>query len=129
MHGLPVANGVSALAVVSIARPSPFLTSHAQPEPNWPAAASLNLVLKSAKLPNDLSIAVAIAPVGLPPPLGASELQKKVWFQTCAELLKIFFSLAWPCDALTTSSSDIDSYLVPGANLLRLSTYALWCLP
>ena len=79
---MPTANGVSAFEVVSIAsEPSAFLTSHAQPEPNWPAAASLNLVLKSAKLPNDLSIAVAIAPVGWPPALGASECQKNVWFQ------------------------------------------------
>src|SRR3954467_7194076 len=110
MHFLPAAvNGVSAFAVVSIAsEPSVFLTSHAQPEPNWPAAASENLVLKSAKLPNALSIAPAMAPVGLPPALGASELQKNVWFQTCAELLKIFFSLGWPADALITSSSDID---------------------
>src|SRR5512139_3597585 len=123
MHCLPTANGVSALGVASIASdPSAFLTSHAQPEPNWPAAASENFVLKSAKLPNDLSIACAIAPVGLPPALGAIELQKNVWFQTWAELLKIFFSLAWPCEAFTTSSSDIDAYLVPSANLLRLST-------
>jgi len=74
-------------------------------------------------------IAAAIAPVGLPPALGAIEFQKNVWFQTCAELLKTFFSFAWPCDALTTSSSDIDSYFVPETNLLWLSTYALWCLP
>src|SRR5688572_29853312 len=95
--------------------PSAFLTSQAQPEPNWAAAASENFVLKSAKLPKALSIAPAIAPCGLPPALGASELQKKVWFHTCAELLKIFFSLAWPCEAFTTSSSDIEAYFVPSA--------------
>src|SRR5262245_63950072 len=118
MQRLPVANGVSALDVVSIASaPSAFLTSQAQPEPNCAAAASENLVLKSAKLPNALSIAPAITPDGLPPARGAIECQKNVWFQIWAELLKIFFSLAWPCDALITSSSAIDSYLVPAANL------------
>src|SRR5687767_9067561 len=96
MHFLPAANGVSALLVVSIARPpSAVFTSQAQPEPNWPTAASLNFFWKSLKLPNARSIAAAIAPVGAPPAFGAIECQKKVWFQTCAALLKIFFSLGW----------------------------------
>src|SRR5262245_40031986 len=113
MHVLPAANGVSALLVVSMARPpSEVLTSQAQPEPNWPTAASLNFFWKSAKEPNARSMAAAIAPVGGPPALGAIELQKKVWFQTCAALLKNFFSLGWLYDALMTSSSDIASYFV-----------------
>jgi hypothetical protein len=38
---LPAANGVSAFDVVSIATPpSAFLTSHAQPDPNWLTAAA-----------------------------------------------------------------------------------------
>src|SRR5262245_57536807 len=96
MHVLPAAKGVSALLVVSIARPpSAVLTSQAQPEPNWPTAASLNLVWKSLKVPKALSIAAAIAPVGWPPARGAIECQKNVWFQIWAALLKIFFSLGW----------------------------------
>src|SRR5262245_4982264 len=96
MHFLPAANGVSALLEVSMATPpSSVLTSQAQPEPNWPTAASLNFFWKSPKLPNALSMAAASAPVGLPPALGPIECQKKVWFQTCAALLKIFFSLGW----------------------------------
>ncbi len=71
-----MANGVSALAVVSIASPpSAFFTSHAQPEPNWPTAASLNLVLKSANEPNALSIAALMLPVGSPPAFGARQFQ------------------------------------------------------
>ena len=44
---LPAANGVSAFAVVSIAsEPSAFLTSQAQPEPNWPSGCLGELVLE-----------------------------------------------------------------------------------
>src|SRR5262249_41355409 len=122
-------SGVSAFDVVTIAsEPSAFFTSHAQPEPNWPRAASLNLVLNASKLPNALSIAAATAPDGAPPAFGAMLFQKNVWFQTCAELLKIFLSPS-ARDCVITSSSDRFSYFVPGANLFRLSTYVLWCLP
>src|SRR5689334_8648691 len=96
MHVLPAANGVSALLVVSMATPpSSVLTSQAQPEPNWPTAASLNFFWKSETVPKARVIASASAPDGSPPPLGDIEFQKKVWFQTCAALLKYFFSLGW----------------------------------
>nr|VXZ84024.1 Uncharacterised protein [Klebsiella pneumoniae] len=39
------------------------------------AAASVNLALKSAKLPKDLAIAAASSPSGSPPALGAVQFQ------------------------------------------------------
>lgn len=43
-----------------------------QPAPKFFAAASVNLALKSAKLPKDLAIAAASSPSGSPPALGAA---------------------------------------------------------
>lgn len=66
-------SGVPALLVETITRlPSAFLTSEVQPAPKFFAAASVNLALKSAKLPKDLAIAAASSPSGSPPALGAA---------------------------------------------------------
>ena len=63
-----VVSGVPALLVETIARlPSAFLTSQVQPAPKFFAAASVNLALKSAKLPKDLAIAAASSPSVSPP--------------------------------------------------------------
>ena len=62
--------------VETIARlPSAFLTSQVQPAPKFFAAASVNLALKSVKLPKDLAIAAASSPSGSPPALGARQFQ------------------------------------------------------
>ena len=64
------------MLVETIARlPSAFLTSQVQPAPKFFAAASVNLALKSAKLPKDLAIAAASSPSGSPPALGARQFQ------------------------------------------------------
>ncbi len=47
----------------------------------------------------------------------------EVWFQTCAALLNT------PSDVRTISSRDLPSNAVPLIRLLRLVTYARWCLP
>ncbi len=71
-------------------------------------------VLKPSNEPHFLSIAAASAPAGLPPPPGFMLLQKNVWFQTCAELLKMP-----PEDFLTMSSSFASANSVPLIRLLR----------
>ena len=55
--------------------PSPRFASHAQPEPKWPTAASVNFFTNSAEPPNDFRSASAIAPFGSPPPRGERLLQ------------------------------------------------------
>jgi len=52
-----------------------------------PTADVVNAFLKSSNEPHFDLIASASAPVGSPPPLGVRQFQKKVWFQTWAELL------------------------------------------
>src|SRR5262245_16070987 len=79
--------GRSALAVCITSSAPPLSTSQAQPDPNWVVAACANLSLKSSYEPNALLILSATAPEGAPPPPGAMQFQKKVWFQICAELL------------------------------------------
>jgi hypothetical protein len=68
-------------------RPLPSWTSHAQPEPNWVLAASVNSSRKAWTDPKALLIASASSPDGSPPPVGLRQFQKKVWFHTWAALL------------------------------------------
>src|SRR5690606_30058069 len=110
--------GLAALLACSMAsEPSLFFTCQAQPEPNRVTAFLLNSFLKFSKEPNAWLIASASAPVGMPPPLGFMQFQKKVWFQTWAALLKMP-----PEEFMMMSSRDMFSNWVPGINLLRLST-------
>src|SRR5690606_9221555 len=97
--------------------PSLFFTSQVQPEPKLVTALLVNCSLNLSKEPNALSIASATLPLAAPPPLGLRQFQKKVWFQTCAALLKMP-----PEEPFTTSSRDLPSNSVPGTSLLRLST-------
>ena len=71
------------------------------------AAAVLNSSLNLSKPPKSRVMAAARSPVGAPPPCGFIEFQKKVWFHTCAALLKTpVFELSWYV-ALMISSSDL----------------------
>src|SRR6516162_6893095 len=84
----PSASGLTAFGVAVILSLPPSATSHAQPLPNCPTAAALNCSLNLSSPPQSRSIACATWPLGEPPPLGFMLLQKKVWFHTCAALLK-----------------------------------------
>src|SRR5690606_27502261 len=115
-----VVSGVPALLVLTMStEPSGFFTSQVQPEPKLPTAALLNSSLNFSKEPHFLLIASASAPLGAPPPLGDMEFQRKVWFQTCAALLKMP-----PEDLRMMSSSEAFSNSVPLIRLLRFVTYA-----
>ncbi len=71
-----------------------------------------------------------MSPCGLPPPpSGVMQFQKKVWFHTWAALLNTPALAASPAVAVMISSSGLSARSVPSTSLLRLSTYALWCLP
>jgi hypothetical protein len=83
-----VVSGVPAAPMLTIStEPSAFLTSQVQPEPKLPTAEAWKALLNSANEPHLASIAAASAPAGAPPPAGFRQFQKKLWFQTCAELL------------------------------------------
>src|SRR5262245_9550210 len=100
--------------------------SHAQPEPNRPTPAALNLVLKSSTLPNALLIACATLPVGAPPPFGPMIFQNIEWFQCPPPLLRTAVRMFSGTIAQLLASSS--SRLLParsGADsraLLRLVT-------
>ena len=55
--------------------------SHAQPLPNLVIAAWANSSFMDSNDPNDSSIALAISPLGVPPPLGHMVFQNIEWFQ------------------------------------------------
>ena len=98
--------------------PSAFFTSQVQPEPKLPTADAWKAFLKSSKEPHLALMASASAPVASPPPLGFMLLQKKVWFQTWAELL-----YTPPAGAfLMMASRSRFSYSVPLIRLFRLVT-------
>ena len=69
------------MAVLVTSSLSPFLTSHAQPEPKRVLAAVSNFSLKASKEPKVESMALARLPVGLPPPLPAGPRisQNRAW--------------------------------------------------
>src|SRR5205823_9433590 len=118
----PSDSGLTAFGVRVIDSLPPLATSQAQPLPNWPTAAALKSSLNLARPPRSRSIAWATLPVGLPPPCGFMQFQKKVWFHTCAALLKMpaleaSLALAW-----TISSSDWFSIGEPLTRLFRLVT-------
>src|SRR5215471_13379490 len=81
MAVLPSISGVSWFGVLVIDSLPPSLTSHAQPDPNRPAAAAANCSLNFAKSPNALLIAVASFPEGSPPLPGPMSSQNIEWFQ------------------------------------------------
>src|SRR5690606_34189110 len=84
-----VVSGVPALLVLTMStEPSGFFTSQVQPEPKLPTAAVWNCFLNSSNELHFFSIAALSAPEGSPPPPGFMQSQKKVWFHTCAALLK-----------------------------------------
>src|SRR6266545_4522009 len=67
----PSVVGLSWLAVeVTWSLPLPSRTSQAQPEPKRLTPASMNAALNASNEPKVESIALAISPVGAPPPLG-----------------------------------------------------------
>src|SRR5688500_3288322 len=108
-----VVSGVPALLVLTTSTlPSPFFTSQVQPAPTLPTAPLLNASLKASNEPHFDLIASASAPAGWPPPPGFMQFQKKVWFQTCAALLK-----TPPCALRMMSSRLAFSNSVP---LIRL---------
>jgi len=93
-----------------------------------PAAAELSdrcgfeLFLELSSPPQSRSIACATWPLGEPPPLGFMLLQKKVWFHTCAALLKTpVLDVSLYVD-LMMSSSDWFSAGEPLTRLLRFVT-------
>jgi hypothetical protein len=53
--------------------------TQAQPLPNRPTAAALSCSFSLSKLPNELLIASAIAPVGAPPAFGPMICQNIEW--------------------------------------------------
>ena len=111
------ANGVIAFDVVVILSSSPSCTSHAQPLPNWPAAASANFFLNARNEPNEASMRViSSSSAGSPPPLGVSDFQNMSWFQTWAALLKILAPAGANADSKITSSRLICSSGVPWTN-------------
>ena len=55
--------------------------------------------------------------------------QKKVWFHTCAALLKTGCLSGLPATAMITSSRLLPSRSVPATSLFSVSTYVLWCFP
>ncbi len=57
---------------------SPSCTSHAQPEPNWATAASLNCALNASTEPKEEDSASEMACGGGPPPPGFMHIQKKL---------------------------------------------------
>src|SRR3546814_4488364 len=125
----PLAFGVSALPVPTIFSSLPSFTSHSQPLPNWPTPLALNSSLNLSKLPKALSMAPASAPLGLPPPPGFMQFQKKVWFHTWAAWLNRVPELD-----LMISSSDLLALSVRSEehtselqSLMRIS-YAVFCL-
>src|SRR3546814_5093131 len=87
--------------LVIASEPSAFCTSQAQPEPKVPTAVSVNCFLKSSTPPNCLTKASVNFLPGAPC-FGVRQFQKKLWFQTCAALLKIL-----PDDFLMMSSIDM----------------------
>src|SRR3546814_11955499 len=100
--------------LVIASEPSAFCTSQAQPEPKVPTAVSVNCFLKSSTPPNCLTKASVNFLPGAPC-FGVRQFQKKLWFQTCAALLKIL-----PDDFLMMSSIDMFSNSVPAISLLPL---------
>src|SRR3546814_4425553 len=66
---------------------------------------------------SDLSMAPASAPLGLPPPPGFMQFQKKVWFHTWAAWLNRVPELD-----LMISSSDLLALSVPAISSLVLLT-------
>ena len=93
--------GLSWLAVeVTASLPSLPQTSQAQPEPNRVAPALAKASLNAAKPPSSPVMAVAIAPVGSPPPPGFMICQKSEW-------------LAWPPPLFRTAVR------IPSGNTFR----------
>src|SRR6218665_3966571 len=83
-----VVSGVPAAPVLTMSTlPSGFLTSQVQPEPKLPTALLTKACRKAAELPHLALIAAASATAGSPPPSGAMQCQKNVWFQIWAALL------------------------------------------
>src|SRR3546814_7427441 len=83
-------------------------------------------LFRSSKLPKALSMAPASAPLGLPPPPGSMQFQKKVWFHTWAAWLNRVPELD-----LMISSSDLlarsEEHTSELQSLMR-SSYAVFCL-
>lgn len=58
-------------------------TSQTQPDPNNVRAASMNFSLKFVNEPKSFSICSRRPSLGISPPPGCMDSQKKSWFQTC----------------------------------------------
>src|SRR5690606_39729818 len=72
--------GLSWLGVFVTTRlPSTSMTSHAQPDPNWPRPAVSTASFIAATSPNSAAIASARAPVGSLLPPGVISSQNIVW--------------------------------------------------
>src|SRR4029077_8664857 len=80
--------GVALFGVESMASFPSFTTSHAQPEPNRPRPAALNLSLNPAKDPKLELIAAARSALGSPPPPFFIRGQNSVWFQAPPALFR-----------------------------------------
>src|SRR4051812_32366718 len=81
-------NGLSWLGVDPISSLLFFTITQAHPLPKRFIAASLNIVLNFSKFSNEPLIASATLPVGIPPPPGFINFQKKEWFQCPPPLLR-----------------------------------------
>src|ERR1700690_3557191 len=109
----------------------PFTSSQAQPEPNRPTPAAASFVLNVGKSPNAAVIAVARSPVGPAPPLTFNIGQKKEWFQWPPALLRTGFLIASGSESRLERSCSRVLLCRSGygsSALLRLVTYAAWCL-
>ena len=98
-------------------------TSHAQPEPNWPAPAAENSSLNLSTEPKLSVIAFSSSP-GMATLSGDIISQNWLWFQYCEALLKMpdCATALGSYVPLMISSTDLPSHSVPAIALLPLST-------
>src|SRR5713101_5159729 len=113
--------------------PELSLISQAQPEPKRATPALFIFSLNWSKPPNALLIASASAPEGCPPAFGPMMVQNMEWLMWPPPLLRTaVLILSGTMAQLLASNSSMVLLARFGADssaLLRLVTYALWCLP
>src|SRR5579862_7163084 len=109
--------------------PSLVLTSQDQPLPKRLAPASFIFSFKPARPPKVLLIASPTLPLGSPPALGPSTVQKSEWLACPPPLLMTAWrTFSGTFEALSARSSSIERLCRLGRSfnaLLRLVTYAL----
>src|SRR4051812_23039772 len=124
---LPSISGLSWFGELVMESLPPSFSSHTQPLPKRPPPAFAHSSLNLSKPPNELLIASAILPVGLPPALGAIHVQNLLWFQWPPPLLRTAVRIASGTLLIDWQSS---STLLPWSSgafssaVLRLVTYA-----